>query len=257
VKDDGFDHLFPAPKLMYEALHDAGLSAATPQRNVQWVNPADDGVMVFNVWRHSLRKRGNKIHSAFILKSRVEHSPSRKRKRDRLLEVLQQANGATVRVILLDEKIPQSGLVSGNQLDSMMWSVHDLGDRYELRQGGKGSPEYADVPIVPVAFGVIKPKKRMRVSEQIERLGRVKKETLNRAGNKCEIPKCIDGPLFVSPDVHHITRLGDLGSDHTDNTVALCPACHVRVHRGIKSVRIRMEAEIEKIRANRFKGKRG
>jgi hypothetical protein len=132
MKHDGFDHLFPAPKLMYEALRDAGRSAK-PQRNVQWVNAADNGDMVFNVWRHSLRKRGTKIYSAFIRKNRVEHNPSRKRKRDKLLEVLQQANGATVRVILLDEKIPESGVVRGNQFDPMRWSVHDFGDRYELR----------------------------------------------------------------------------------------------------------------------------
>jgi hypothetical protein len=256
MKDDGFNHLFSDTKPMYEALRDAGWRTAPPQRNVRWVNHADDGVTIFNVWRHSLDKRGSRIYSAFISKSRAERSPSRKRKRDELLKVLQQANGATVRAILLDEKIPKSGRVSGSQCDPLMWSVHDTGDRFELRRGGKGSVEYRGVPIDPDAFGALKPKRRTQVSERIERLGKVQSATLERAGHKCEIPECKDWPQFVSPDVHHITRLGDSGSDHTDNTVALCPACHVRAHRGIKSVRMRLEAAVEKVRNSRLKEKR-
>jgi hypothetical protein len=249
--NDKFDHLFVAKKSMFGALRDAGLRAAKPQRNVHWVNQADDGATILNVWRHTLRKSGALITSDIIFGNRAELIPSRKRKRDEVREILKEAVGATVRVILLDERVPRQGLTSGCKYDPLLWSVHGGGDRYELRRGGKGRAEYLNVPIVPAAFGVLKPKKRFRVSEQIERLVRVKRETLKRAHNKCEIANCADGRDFTTPDVHHITRLGSLGSDHTDNTVALCPACHARVHRGIMDVRVRLEAAVEEIRRNR------
>ena len=169
------------------------------------------------------------------------------------MHFLERAPGATVRVVLLDERKPYSGVASGCKCDTVRWSVHDLGDRYELRRGGKGKVEYVGVPVEPGAFGVLNPKKRERVSQQIERLGRVRRATLERAGYRCEIPDCKDRHQFVSPDVHHITRLGDAGSDHTDNTVALCPACHARIHRGIRKVKKLMEAAVDGVKKQHLK----
>ncbi len=251
--NDGFDHLFIGKRRMYEALREAGVKQAVPQRNVPWVNTADDGSTVVNVWRHSLRQLRGSIYSDFGLKGRATRSPGRRAKREELMRVLSGASGATVRVVLLDERKPKSGNTNGCKCDSVRWSVHDLGDRYELRRGGRGTVEFVGVPIEPRAFGVLKPKRRERSSQQIERIGRVKSETLKRAGYVCEIPDCKDGHQFVKPDVHHITRLGDTGSDHTDNTVALCPACHARIHRGIRSVMDRMEAAVERIRRQHLK----
>jgi predicted HNH restriction endonuclease len=45
--------------------------------------------------------------------------------------------------------------------------------------------------------------------------------------------------------------LGDGGSDHTDNTVALCPACHCRVHRGTTGVKAALERKLLAIRNRR------
>lgn len=251
--DDGFAHLFIGKTTMYKALRNAGMKRAVPQRNVPWVNRADDGVTIINVWRHSLRERRGTVYSDFALKRRVMRNPVRRAKREELMRVLSGASGATVRVVLLDERKRNSGLTNGCKYDAVKWSVHDLGDRYELRRGGRGTTEYVGVPIEPGAFGVLNPKKRERVSQQIERLGRVKRATLERAGYRCEIPDCKDGHQFVSPDVHHITRLGDAGSDHTDNTVALCPACHARVHRGIPRVRAQIDLVIDRIRTQHLK----
>jgi len=97
-------------------------------------------------------------------------------------------------------------------------ALYDLGDSYELRRGGRCRPKYAEVP---VAFGVLTANRKNEISGRIEWLGRVKTETLKPAKNKCEIPKYVDEQLFASVDVHHITRLGDRGADHTDNTVVL------------------------------------
>ena len=66
---------------------------------------------------------------------------------------------------------------------------------------------------------------------KIERDARVRRFTLQRARDRCEVADCSDQAYFANLDVHHITSLGNGGSDHTDNTLALCPACHVRVHR--------------------------
>ena len=235
--DDGFARLFVGKTTMYKALRNVGMKHAPPQRNVPWVNQADHGDTIVNVWRHSLRAHRGTIYSDFALKKRSTRNPVRRAKREELMRVLSGASGATVRVVLLDERKPRSGLTNGCRYDAVKWSVHDLGDRYELRRGGRGPTEYAGVPIEPGAFSVLNPKKRARVSQQIERLGRVKRATLERAGYRCEIPDCKDSHDFSSPDVHHITRLVNAGSDHTDNTVALCPACHVRIHRGVRRVK--------------------
>jgi hypothetical protein len=253
--DDGFEHLFIGKTRMYEALRKAGVKRAVPQRNVPWVNRADDGDTIINVWRHSLRERRGTIYSDFALKKRVTRNPVRRAKREELMRVLSGASGATVRVVLLDERKPNSGLTNGCKYDPVKWSVHDLGDRYELRRGGRGTTEYLDVPIEPGSFGVLNPRKQQRASQQIERLGRVKRVTLERAGYRCEIPDCKDAHQFVKPDVHHITRLGNAGADHTDNTVALCPACHARIHRGIRSVMDQMEAAVDRIRRQHLKSR--
>jgi hypothetical protein len=67
----------------------------------------------------------------------------------------------------------------------------------------------------------------------------------------CEISGCTDEVDFERMDVHHLTALGSGGSDHTDNTVALCPACHSRVHRGIMNVKAALEKKLLEIRKRR------
>lgn len=250
--DDGFEELFVGKKQMFKALRDAGKKDAGPQRNVPWVNYASDGDIIVNVWRHSLRKSRGAIYSDFGPKKRIIQNSGRRAKREELMRLLEKASGATVRVMLLDERIPKSGLTSGCKCDSHRWLVCDLANRYELRRGQRGKAKYAGVPLTPAALGALKPKKRRYMSERIERLSQVRRATLERADNRCEIPSCGDSRDFISPDVHHITHLGDAGSDHTDNTIALCPACHARVHRGTRTVRARIETIVERIRDARF-----
>jgi hypothetical protein len=55
--------------------------------------------------------------------------------------------------------------------------------------------------------------------------GRPIQSGTKRAQYRCEVPGCRDAADFRLPDVHHMTRLGEGGADHTDNTGALCPAC--------------------------------
>jgi hypothetical protein len=252
--DDKFEHLFAGKKQMFRALRDAGKRHAKPLRNVPWVNFADDGGAIVNVWRHSLGQRGGLVYSDFARKDYRPRNRIRRAKRKELMDVLTKSDGATVRVMLLDERVPRSGLTNGCKFDTSRWLVHNLGDRFELRRGRKGKNKSSDVPVVPEAFGVLNPKKRQRVSEIIERLSYVKRATLARAQYQCEIPGCKDQDQFRRPDVHHITRLGDSGSDHTDNTVAVCPACHARIHRGKSAVSERIDRIVESIRYNRLSG---
>jgi hypothetical protein len=249
--DDEFEHLFVGKKQMYRALRDAGKKDAKPLRNVPWVNFADDGGAIINVWRHSLKKRGSLIYSDFARTDYRPRNRMRRAKRKELMHVLTKSDGATVRVMLLDERVPGSGLTNGCNFDTSRWLVQNLGDRFALRRGRKGKIKSTDVPVVPEAFGVLNPKKRQRISEIIERLRDVKRATLARAQFQCEIPGCKDQDQFKRPDVHHITRLGDSGSDHTDNTVALCPACHARIHRGRRAVSDRINSIVEGIRYKR------
>jgi hypothetical protein len=59
--------------------------------------------------------------------------------------------------------------------------------------------------------------------------------TLKRANGACE--ECYADAPFTSKatgepylEVHHIRRLADDGNDHPNNTVALCPNCHRKLH---------------------------
>jgi hypothetical protein len=251
--EDKFEHLFVGKKPMFRALRDAGKKNARPLRNVPWVNFADDGSAIVNVWRHSLRKRGSLIFSDFARKDYRPRNRYRRAKRTELMDVLLKSGGTAVRVMLLDEHVAGSGRTNGCKFDSFPWLVRDLGDRFQLLRGKNSRFKTASAPLVPEAFGVLSPRRKQWVSEAIERLGRVKRATLVRAQNRCEIPGCKDQDQFKQPDVHHITRLGDFGSDHTDNTVALCPACHARIHRGKNAVSARISKMVEKIRNDRLK----
>jgi 5-methylcytosine-specific restriction protein A len=55
-----------------------------------------------------------------------------------------------------------------------------------------------------------------------------------RAGGKCDLCK-LEAPFTDSAgnpylEEHHVVKLADGGSDSIDNTVALCPNCHRKVH---------------------------
>ncbi len=66
-------------------------------------------------------------------------------------------------------------------------------------------------------------------------------ETLVRANGKCELCHK-DAPFIRTSDgtpyleVHHKTELSKGGEDTIDNTLALCPNCHRKVHFGKKNV---------------------
>ena len=58
-------------------------------------------------------------------------------------------------------------------------------------------------------------------------------ENANGVCEGCENP----APFFTTSgrpylEVHHVVRLKDGGPDTTDNTVAVCPTCHMRLHHG-------------------------
>ena len=76
--------------------------------------------------------------------------------------------------------------------------------------------------------------RRNRTSNTFIRSSSVVKETRRRAGGICQY--CRKKAPFIDKDgnpyleVHHINWLSRGGKDSTDNTVALCPNCHTRMH---------------------------
>ncbi len=112
--------------------------------------------------------------------------------------------------------------------------------------------ERDELPKSPIAYGTLAPRRKRAVSERIERDPQVREMTLSRARNRCEISDCEDFEDFVTLDVHHITYLGHGGADHTDNTAALCPACHSRVHRGNEKVASMLKRKLEQLRNARL-----
>ena len=235
---------------LYQALGDAGITTG-PQRNVPWVNQADDGTYVLNVWRDLLQKRDGGIVAVVDARSWRTETKRRQNKRQAVVDVLADHDGRTIRVVVI-ERVPGSSRTAGARFDDLgPWLVDDTGTDFVLWRGRDAVEAEPVIPASPAAYGVLTPERREVVSMKIERDARVRRVTLQRAGDRCEIADCRDQADFANLDVHHITSLGNGGSDHTDNTLALCPACHVRVHRGTPVVQGRIERLIKAVRDQR------
>ena len=80
-----------------------------------------------------------------------------------------------------------------------------------------------------------KPEYREVLSRQYERSEAVKRNALERAGGICQL--CGKAGPFLDRDgrpyleCHHIVWLSRQGPDTLENTVALCPNCHRKMHR--------------------------
>jgi len=244
--------VFPiGTKSLYQAMRDAGIRSAMPQRNVQWINVADDGMTVLNWWRNNMEERDKTIVGVVDARD-WPPTIGTMAKRNAVIDGLAKLNGKDIRVIVL-EGVRGSRRQTGARYDSTAtWLVEDTGDEFLIWRGRTGLREMEPIPDTPAGFGNITPARRRAVSKQIERDPKVKAFTLKRAKYRCEITTCRDAADFQSMDVHHISRLGDGGSDHTDNTVALCPACHSRTHRGTTIVRDKLVKQIETIRNRRL-----
>jgi hypothetical protein len=98
--------------------------------------------------------------------------------------------------------------------------------------------EYAyfllEVDAVAVPEGASTPRQLMVTTTIRERLADVKAWVIDNASGTCE--GCNSPAPFRTDqgipylEVHHVVSLADGGSDSVENTVALCPNCHRRLH---------------------------
>lgn len=94
-------------------------------------------------------------------------------------------------------------------------------------------------------MGNATPKKTVLSSEAFERDPAVKAWVLKAANGSCEL--CQSEAPFVKADgvpyleVHHVRPLAEGGQDTTENTVALCPNCHKRMHYGAERLTLRAQ----------------
>lgn len=76
--------------------------------------------------------------------------------------------------------------------------------------------------------------RKMRLSQYISRSAEVVRITKERAKGVCQL--CGQPAPFIDKngnpylEAHHIVWLSRGGEDNTDNTVALCPNCHTKMH---------------------------
>jgi hypothetical protein len=241
---------------MFLSLRDAGFSNAPRATNVRWVNFADDDTPIVNLWRDDIGPR--RIHGRWVVTIRPgtwsARTASRRSKRDELVESLTANAGNFVRVVVLERNPRDAHKHAGTRFDcDFRWRVEKSGNRFQLHRALPGEAGDETPPKTPAEYGKLKPGRHVVVSRQIERSGRVKALTLARARHRCENPHCADYLHYESMDVHHVTSLGRRGADHLRNTVALCPACHTRVHRGRPKVRERLERAIKAVLQGRRK----
>jgi hypothetical protein len=204
-----------------------------------------------NVWRSQVERRGTELVAVIGARS-WSASAQREAKRQAVVDILSDEAGRAIRVVVLEERIPGDRHVSAARCDDQLWLVEDTGSDFLLWRA-RAATNVTTAPLAdPVSFGKLTPARRAVTSERIERDPRVRRITLERARNQCEVPGCGISMDYRSMDVHHITALGDRGADHTDNTVALCPACHSRIHRGVPSVQTRLKRIVKRVRADRL-----
>lgn len=235
---------------LYQAMRNAGLSGSKPQRNVHWIGIADDGVTVFNAWRCEMETRKGEVVAVVDPRS-WSTKRGTAQKRQAVIDGLQENDGGTIRVVVLEGEASARRHSGARYDDGALWCVEDTGDEFLLWRGRPSMNLGPSIPGAPAGFGNISPDRKEVVSRRIERNQRVRLLTFRRARNRCELTDCSEQTEFASLDVHHMTRLGDGGTDHTDNTVALCPACHAKIHRGTDAVKSRLELQVESIRHRR------
>ncbi len=241
---------------LFQSLREAGYSNAPPITNVRWVHTADDDAVIVNIFRGDIgrrRVRGRWVATIEPRNWRVK-TGVRRSKRDELVEMLTANAGGFVRVVVLERNSNNYSKHTGTRFDcDSRWRVQKSGSRFQFHRALPGEVGDDTPPKTPAEYGKLKPGSREVVSRRIERSGRVKTLTLSRAKDRCENPHCADYLHYESMDVHHVTSLGRRGADHTRNTVALCPACHARVHRGKPKVRERLERAIKLVLDGRRK----
>lgn len=232
---------------LYLSLRDAGLLDAPPLRNVEWIMQANDGATILNWWRRKIFEKNGWIVALVDARSWESRSKAQEKKRLNVVRCLSSLHGQLIRVVVLESK-NNPAAHAGTKFDhAANWLVEDTGTDFLLWRGREPETLTDTIPADPRGYGEVHPNRRALVSSKIERDPKVVRFTLERAGNRCEITECVDHVDFFKPDAHHVESLGSGGSDHTDNTIALCPGCHARVHRGISSVVKKLELRIQQI----------
>lgn len=99
----------------------------------------------------------------------------------------------------------------------------------------------------PVArpVGIQKPACSNGVAKQYSRDPRVRAWVIQRAKGYCELCE-LEAPFVSDDDVayleaHHIMQLADGGPDTPENTAALCPNCHRKMHHGKERAKLRTD----------------
>jgi HNH endonuclease len=242
---------------MFKSLRDAGVRGAPPATNVRWINVTKEGTPILNMWRDDIRTfiRGRPVARIWPRTWEVKSSAGRRYKREAVIEMLAAYDGSYIRVVVLERRTSNYRKHTGTRFDSnARWRVQKTGGTFRLFRSRPGEVCRETPPVILADVGNLKPSKREVRSMRIERSNKVRRRTLERANGRCENPRCADHGHYASMDVHHVTFLGRRGADHTRNTVALCPACHTRVHRGNAQVRKRFHELLKRILKRQRRG---
>jgi 5-methylcytosine-specific restriction protein A len=146
-------------------------------------------------------------------------------------------------------------LIHNKNIDATLWK--------KIAEGGTTSEIYLDEISQPTSdrkllddkveellntsleepLGIISPKVVDHQSRSYERDPKVKAWALRFANGTCEM--CLNDAPFKKEngdpylEVHHVLPLSEGGSDTIENTVAVCPNCHMKFHYGAEKMDLR------------------
>lgn len=213
------------------------------------------GVIVLNIWYHSIIEKSNKISLQSNLRqtSRSESTKgvwkNRAEKFDKIVRNAYQRS-QSVRVIINDgdprkgnSKTEKASVVKFRILDPIPWSVTSYDDssgEFVLTRGVQ-SPKTLDQFDLDTEAETLAEKRRVS-GEVFNRNPEVRRIVLQRANGKCEFCgadgfKTSSGLLYL--ETHHIVPLSEGGPDTIYNVAAICPNHHREAHYGQNSDIIR------------------
>lgn len=222
---------------------------ANPKYCYDWSFVQPGLVAIFNLWHGAMLIEGEEIVYRDNFRANAEFHRrnggntkwiTRGQKLDR--DAAKAAKeGLPIRVIVVDGKRratdnpdSASSRVDGRQLDTIQWHIrkYDAGTGEFLLVRGLGEPEYVDQFKV-AERELSAPERRDHNVSAFVRDPAIRRTALRRAAGKCEFcgsPGFRMGSGAIYLETHHVIPLGEGGSDHTRNVVALCPNDHRRSH---------------------------
>ena len=122
----------------YQSFRDAGIVGAVPQRNVQWIAQADDGMTVFCLWRSYLRWANSGVMADLDVRTWGKNGQL-SGKAEKVFIGLSKSIGKHIRVVIVEDGESGSKTARGTSFDPVLWEVSQGPKDLQLSRGNSAA----------------------------------------------------------------------------------------------------------------------